>query len=217
MNRRIHKSKYLTVFALTCLIFIIGILVGSYFSNLKLAQVDSIGQELKTDTVSMELQYELIAENPCEYINSTLLADELWEMASKLDFMENKLGEKNLEVIELKEYYSLLEIRHWLFMKKTNKECEKDTLLILYFYTNEQDCPTCKEQGFILTWLRKNYDDVYIYAFDSSIDNVALNTLKRTHGITGTPAIVIDNDAYNKFLTKEDLEKLVKEKGFNKN
>jgi len=211
--QKINPVKYITVFAITTLVFIVGILVGNYFSNQKLQQIDEIGQDLKTDTVSMELQYDLIAENPCAHINSTPLADELYEMASKLDYMENRLGEDDTNVKALKEYYSLLELRHWLFMQKTNKECNQNSALILYFYTNEEDCSKCKEQGFILTWARRNYENVYVYSFDYSIENGALDTVKRLFDVQGTPAVVINKNPYNKFMTKDEIENILQEQG----
>lgn len=209
----IDKGKYLAVFAITTLIFIVGILIGNYFSSQKMDQIDYIGQDLKTDTVAMELQYDLIAEDPCAYVNSTPLADELYEMASKLDYMENRLGEDDRDVIELKEYYSLLEIRNWLFMKKTKKECNQTNALILFFYKNEEDCSDCKEQGFILTWVRRNYANVYVYSFDYAIENAALDTMKRIYSVEETPAVVIDGTTYNKFMTKDEIEDILIEKG----
>jgi hypothetical protein len=212
-KRKIDKGKYLAVLAVTTLVFIVGILLGNYFSSQKLAQIDHIGESLKTDTMAMELQYELIAEDPCPYVNSTPLAEELYEMASKLDYMENRLGEEDENVKDLKRYYSLLEIQHWLFMKKTNRECNASKSLILFFYTNEQDCSDCKEQGFILTWLRRNYADVYIYSFDNALQNAAIDTLKSMYNIEGTPATVVDGKTYNSFVTKDELQAMMDEKG----
>jgi hypothetical protein len=215
MNHRqkANPGKYLTVFAITTLVFIFGILVGNYFSSQKLEQIDDIGQQLKTDTTAMELQYELIAEDPCAHLNSTPLADELYEMASKLDYMENRLGSDDPNVLELKRYYSLLELRHWLFMKKTNKECNKTSALIMFFYKNEEDCDSCKEQGYILTWIRRNYKDVYVYSFDYTIQNAALDTLKKIYKIEGTPTVVIDKDTYNNFMSRAEIEQILQEKG----
>lgn len=215
MNRRqkVNKGKYLAVLAITLLIFISGILIGNYFSSQKLEQIEYLGQDLKTDTVAMELQYDLISQDPCSNVNSTLLADELHEMASKLDYMENRLGEDNIDVIDLKEYYSLLELRHWLFMRKTQKECFKNSSLILYFYTNDDDCSKCEEQGFILTWVRRNFEDVYVYSFDYTLDNAAVRTIKRMYGIEGTPAVVVDKDTYNEFMSKARMEEIMQEKG----
>lgn len=212
-KRKAEKSKYVTVFAITTLIFIVGILVGNYFSSQKLNQIDELGATLKTDTLAMELQYELVAENPCEYINSTPLAEELYEMSSKLDYMENRMGEGDQNVQDLKSYYSLLEIQHWLFMKKTNKECAQNSSLILFFYKNEDDCPQCKEQGFILTWMRRNYDDIYIYSFDYNLQNAAIDTLKSIYKVESTPAVVVDKDTYNRFMTKKELQDIMQEKG----
>jgi len=215
-RRKIDYMRYLTVFAITTLIFIAGIVIGNYFSTQKLEQVDYIGQDLKRDTMAMELQYELIAENPCGHINSTPLADELYDMASKLDYMENQLGEEDRDVIELKEYYSLLELRHWLFMQKTNKECNQNSSLIMFFYTNEYDCKKCKEQGFILTWIRKNYANVYVYSFDYAMKNTAMETVKKLFMVKGTPAVIIDKETYNRFMTKDELEQILQNNSLEK-
>ena len=212
-RQKIDPVKYITVFAITTLIFIAGILLGNHFSAQKMKQIDHIGQELKTSTAAMEIQYELIAENPCENLNATPLADQLYEMASKLDYMENRLGENDRSVLDLKEYYSLLEIRHWLFIQKTNKECNKTSANILFFYTNENDCKNCKEQGFILTWARRNYHDVYIYSFDTKIQNAALDTIKSMYDIRETPAVVINKNTYNRFVPKNDIQEILEELG----
>lgn len=212
-KRKLNVGKYLAVLAVTTLIFIVGIMIGDHFSSEKLNQIDRIGESLKTDTMAMELQYQLIAEDPCAYINSTPLADELYEMASKLGYMENRLGEKDENVKELKNYYSLLEMKHWLYMQKVEKECEQNTSDVLFFYNNEDECPTCKEQGFILTWMRRNYENIYIYSFDASIENAALDTLKDVTSVTGTPAIVINGETYNKFLTKQEIQVILETNG----
>lgn len=215
MNHRqkINPVKYITVFSITTLIFIVGILIGNYFSSQKMQQIDYIGQKLKTDTTAMEIQYDLIADNPCQDLNATPLADQLYEMASKLDYMENRLGENNRDVLSLKEYYSLLELRHWLFIQKTNKECNKTSANILFFYTNEDDCSKCKEQGFILTWMRRNYKDVNIYSFDYTIENAALDTLKRLYDVEGAPAIIVNKKTYNKFVSKNELQNMLESQG----
>lgn len=215
MNKRqkINPTKYITVFAITTLVFIVGILIGNYFAAQKMDQIDYIGQDLKTDTTAMEIQYELIAENPCQDLNATPLADQLYEMASKLDYMENRLGEDDRDVLSLKEYYSLLELRHWLFIQKTNKECNKTSANILFFYTNDDDCSDCKEQGFILTWVRRNYHDVYVYSFDSTIENAALDTLKRMYDVKGTPAVVVNKKTYNTFVSKNEIQNLLDSMG----
>lgn len=208
-RQKIDKPKYLTVLAITVLVFLIGILIGNYFAGIKITKLTDLGTKLKTDTVAMELKFDLLKEDPCGAVNSTKINDELYELATKLDYMENRLGEDDSNVIQLKEYYMLLELRNWMFMEKTNKECGLNRTLILYFYSNKKDCKTCEEQGFILTWLRKNYPNVYIYSFDINIDDAALSTIKNIFYIDSTPAIVINRKTYSKFMTKAELEDLI--------
>ena len=114
---RFDKMKYLAVFAITTLIFVIGFIFGSYTSQMKLGKLDQFEQELRSDTLSLELQYEIISENPCETINSSILTEELYELGSKLEHMENSMGIDDPDVIRLKDYYSILQLRHWLLMK----------------------------------------------------------------------------------------------------
>jgi hypothetical protein len=208
-SQKINGHKYLAVFALTTLIFIVGMFIGSYFSSEKLDKLDLMGQDLKTDAAAIELQYELLAEEPCKAINSTPLAEDLYELSAKLDYMENRLGDDDPTVLRIKEYYSLLEIRHWLFLQKTKEECMQDANLVLYFYSNEDDCKNCEEQGFILTWLRKNYPQVNVYSFDINLQNSALKTLKELFNVELTPTLVFDGQVYDKFMSKNELVELV--------
>jgi len=212
MSKDIAKTKYLAVFATTTLIFLIGILIGNQVTNAKVSKLDNIEQELRVDTMAIELQYLLLSEDPCKAPESTLLSEQLYQLGSRLRYMEDKYGADNPSVVRLKEYYSLLEIRHWLFLKKTKKECNKDYTFILYFYSKEKEnCPTCEEQGYVLTYLRENYPLVKVYSFDFGISNAALDTIKELYikEESELPIIIINNDVYYGFKDKGAIEKLI--------
>jgi len=209
MRQSISKTKYLAVFATTTLVFLIGLIIGNQISSFKLKNIDELTESLKIESMAIELQYLLVSEEPCLSFNSTSLSEELYEIGSRLDYMENRLGSNNPSVLHLKEYYSLLEIRHWLFMKKTRKECNRSTTLILYFYSNRGDCPRCEEQGYVLSYLHKKYPDLNIYSFDINIDNVALNTVKNVYKITESPAMIINDKAYTGFISSRKIEELL--------
>ncbi|MBN1386689.1 hypothetical protein JW968_07015 [Candidatus Woesearchaeota archaeon] len=203
-RKRVQKTKYLAVFATTTLIFLIGILVGNYFAGLKLETVDDIENQLKVDTLSTELQFDLFAELACENINSTPLINELHELGTKLDHMENILGKKSREVLHLKDYYSVLELRQWMLEKRINERCGKDSILILYFYSNDEDiCDDCEEQGFILTYIRKNFFNVNVYSFDVDSDNAAVDAVKTIYGVNSVPTIMINSQKFEGFTEKE--------------
>jgi glutaredoxin len=208
-RQKIKPGTFVAVFAITTLVFVAGILLGNFFAGKKLQQIDQLGQELKTDTAAIEIQYDILADDPCKSVNTTPLAEDLYILAEKLDYMENSLGEDNTDVRDLKRYYSILELRNWLFLKKTNRLCDDKKTLILYFYGTKDSCPKCEEQGFILTWVRKNYPHVYIYSFDYGLDNAALKAVKEIYGVKSTPAVVIGDKVFNRFMTKDEIMDVV--------
>ncbi len=212
MNRQqVSKTKYLAVFATTTLIFIIGIMIGNYVSASKMKNLDNLENQLRADTMAAELQYLLLSENPCIAQESVALSEELYGLGSKLSYMEDRLGAVDPSVVRMKEYYSLLEIRHWLFLKKTRLECNKNHTLILYFYSKEKEnCPDCEEQGYVLTYLREKYPGVKVYSFDFETRNAALDTVKEIYlKEQGLPILIINDQTYYGFKNKEAMEKII--------
>lgn len=204
-RKKIQFSKYITAFAITLLVFIAGVTLGSYNDRKKLAIVDDLEQDIKMNTMGTEIQYLLMTDSPCTFVNSTQMAIELGNLGSKLTFMESQLGTDDKRVLELKEYYHLLELRHWLFLKNAKKECNKNFELMLYFYSNEGDCRDCEEQGHVLTYVHKKNPLFNIYSFDVNIDNPALNTLKERYNIRTTPTVVINETIHEGFMSTDEV------------
>ena len=152
-RKEFQTSKYLAAFAISLLIFLFGIYIGGYNNKVKLDSLQDLEDDLRISTLGTELQYELVAEDPCKAIDSELFTDKLADMGSKLTNMESELGKDSYAVIKLKEEYSLLEIRQYLFLKKAQRECSNKKDFILYFYSNAGDCSMCEEHGFVLIYL----------------------------------------------------------------
>lgn len=203
-----QKSNYLAALALTLLVFGTGILLGNHFSTSKLNQIEGLQQELNAQTLGAELQTLLLTEFPCSSFNSTI-TEELFDVGSKLDYMEGQLGKTNKEVLTLKEYYSLLEIRHWMLLKLAKERCGTEYNLVLYFYSNLGDCDECEQQGYVLSTLHKKYPYLNIYSFDANIHNPALETVKTIFGIHRVPALVINNQVHTGFKDKNEIETLL--------
>lgn len=215
MKKELNFTKYLAVFSLTVLIFIIGMIIGNYFSSQKLSQISTMQEDLRTQTLGFELQYELIAQDPCLNSDYAIFTEELYTIGSRLDYMESSMGKDNLEVKKLKEYYHLLEIRHWLFLQEAEAKCSKHFDNILYFYSNAGDCPACEYQGYVLDYLHKGYPNLSIFSFDYNINNPALNILKQRFAVLETPTLIIDDTAYPGFKNREDVEALLFGNGTN--
>lgn len=207
MAKRADSVKYVAAISIATLIFFTGLVLGNFTANQKIDQLDKFEQQLRADSLALELQYDILSESPCGAINQSTLTDELYELGSKLTFMENSLGIDDPDVIRLKEYYSTLQIRHWLLAKQEKEECNPDIHLIMYFYSNEENgCEKCDEQGYALTYLRKDNQNIRTYAFDNEIDNVALNTLKQIYFESNEfPVLVLNEKTHHGFLDAQQM------------
>lgn len=212
MSRKFPKMKFVAVFALTTLIFVIGILIGSFITNQKLNKLDELEQGLKSDVLDLETQFLIFNEDPC-YIDLAPLTNQLYDVGSRLDYMENRLGEDNKDIIAIKNYYFLLELRHWLIIKKDSEKCSNKRIPIIYFYANSKSCKSCKEQGFILDYIKRKYNNVYIYSFDIDLGGSSLNGIKKIYNVESAPTIIIGDEAYHQFMTKDTIETVLSEYG----
>ncbi len=206
-SRTINKQRYLSVFAITTLIFISGILLGNHFSNNKISELSEMTERIQLNTLSAELQFLIVSKEPCRLLNESDLSNELHSIGSKLEFMENELGTDNKKVLSLKEYYQLLELRHWLLLKQAHEKCNQNFDLIMYFYTNKRECDRCREQGGVLTYLRQKNQKLSIYSFDDELENPAMRTVKELYGVKGSmPTLIINEQAYEGFMDSAQIE-----------
>ncbi|HLD05035.1 MAG TPA: hypothetical protein VJG90_04935 [Candidatus Nanoarchaeia archaeon] len=208
-RKKLRTRRYIIVFFLTTAVFVLGLIIGSYNTEKKLSNLVTLQEDLKTHTLDAEMQYSLLAQDPCSYVNVTSLTDELYDISLRLDYMENVLGTDNEDVIRLKQYYSLLELRHWGFLKKVNKECGRNDTLVLYFYSNQGDCSQCEQQGFILSYLRKIYPNLYVYSFDINLKSNALDVIKRRYKVHPAPFIILNEIPHTGFIDKDELQALI--------
>lgn len=210
-RREVKKIKYFVVFIITTLVFLVGVWAGQIIVNYRFGNLEKAQMDLRTQTATLETQYLLIAQNPCFLLESTKLDQELYEMGEKLSHMEQTYGKNSEDVKGLKEYYSLLELRHWLFLEQIKTKCEKkDFTIILYFYSNLGDCEKCSDQGYILTFLREKYPNLKIYSFDVNIDNPALDWIRDSYRIKETPTLIINGEKHVGFIDEAEIIDIIK-------
>ena len=189
-------KKYLVVFIITLAIFITAFSVSNYFNNKRIAQVQDIADKISIDLLSSETQFSLLAESSCKDISeATTLSGELNSLAEKLTYTENELGSNSEEVLRLKRYYSLLQIKDFLLTKRISEKCGIKPVVILYFYSKAEDCKECSKTADVLTYLRGTYPAVRVYSFDYNFDLGAIKTMISIFKVKNTlPAIVVDDE-----------------------
>jgi len=200
-------KKYVIVLFITSTIFITGLWFSNYLNNKKINQLKSIESTISLDLMSSETQFSLLEELSCKDVSTTVLSSELNSLADKISYSENNIGTENVDVISLKKYYSLLEIKDYLLMKKITERCGQKSIFILYFYKND-DCDDCTKQGYVLTSLRETYPNLRVYSFDYNLDLSAIKAMTSIYKVKGDmPAIVINGKVYNGLKTVEEIEK----------
>ncbi len=212
MESDINWRKYIFSFLITAIIFATAIFLSNYFANKKLAEIRNIQDKIAIDILSSETQFSLLEESSCKDLGTGSLSTELGTLEDKLAYTENQRGHDDPEVLTLKRYYSLLEIKDYLLMNKINEKCKKTPVSILYFYSTDESCSDCEREGYVLTHLRETYPELRVYSFDYNIDLSAVKTLISVNKLKNElPAVVIKDKVYYGFQSVEDLEKVMPE------
>jgi hypothetical protein len=200
----------LIALGITVLLFATVLYAVDYLNKARIAELGSIEDKISIDTLSLETQFDLLAEASCKDLSQgSVLSGELNDLAERLSYTEERLGATNAEVIKLKRQYTLLEIKDYLLMKRLSKECANvKPVFVLYFYSNAGDCKDCAEAGFALSYLRQTYPGLRVYSFDYNLDLGALKTLNGVLNIKPPlPAYVINGKSLSGIASAKEIEK----------
>lgn len=215
MEIKIEKfnwKNYFFTFLITIIIFFTAFFFSNHFNQKKITDIRVIQDKIAIDILASEINFSLLAETTCKSTSNSILSSELSSLAEKLSYMENSLGVSNPQVLELKKYYSLLEIKDYLLMKKINEKCNFKPNVIFYFYSNKGDCDECVKTGYVLSHFGEKYPQLRIYSFDFNLGLSAVRTLIAMNGIKNKlPAIMVNNQIYYGFKDMEEIEKLLPE------
>jgi len=208
-------KKYAYTFLITAIIFVTAIYVSSYFSQRKINEIKDIESSISVDILASETQFSLLSELSCKQISSGFLSKELATLGDKLSYTEENRGSDDEEVINLKKYYSLLQIKDFILMQKIQERCgtlaTENRPSIMYFYSNiKNDCQDCQKEGFVLTRLRQEYPELRVYAFDYNLDLSALQTLISIYSIKDEqPTLLINDKVHYGFKSIDDIKEIL--------
>ncbi len=207
-------KKYILVFIITAAIFGTAFYLASRINQARIADIRFAQESVSIDILSSETQYELLGNLDCKTISqNSILSSELNSLASRLSVAENNLGAHNIEVIQLKKQYLLLEIKDYLLMEQVSQKCHIKPVFVLYFYSNAGNCQDCSRTGDVLTYLRQQYPGLRVYSFDYNLNLSAVHTLISLRNLSGQlPAFIInDRPPVYGFKTLEEMQNLIPE------
>lgn len=212
-GKKLNWKKQLFVFFITIIIFGAGFALSNFLAEQRMQEVSGMQNDLRIDILSLETQFSILTQAPCENLNESTLTEELYNISRRLATMGTTLGRDNPEFIRLKKFYSILEIKHWLLLKRAAKDCDLNMASVIYFYKEKSECSKCEDQGYILTYFRKEYpEQLRVYSFDYGLDLSALEALKSTYSLKeNLPIIIINDEPFYGFKTKKELENILSE------
>src|SRR3989338_8149699 len=118
-KRSARWSTYAVAFVITSVIFATALFASDYFNNRRIAEIRETQENISIDILSLETQFDLITQRSCDGITeSTILPSELRILAERLSYMESQRNSPKEEVLRLKRFYSLLQIKDILLMKE---------------------------------------------------------------------------------------------------
>jgi len=122
---------------------------------------------------------------------------------------QSQINQQDYDLIE--RSYLIDNLKYWLLASETKKQCGEDYVTILYFFS-EKNCPSCPDQGVILTYYKKMYEEkllVFPINLDMESEEASLGILKNIYNITKLPSITVEDKKYEGVVSKDDLGKII--------
>ena len=211
--RSLSREKYVIAGAITLGIFLLGLFLGLAIEGKRVNYIESVSRMQNLDFSSLQLQYafidQLSQEKNCLAVQKTF-EENINNLESTRIRLENfnrdaTLNKNELDI--LKNEYTLAQIRYWLLAERTRKLCGSDLVSILYFFSDDNECPDCEKQAFVLTYLKKKFKDkLLIFSFDSKFeDEPMIPLLIKTYNVSAYPTIVVEGKPKSRFQDKDTI------------
>lgn len=203
-KRSISKDKYIIAAIATTIIFVLGVLLGLVMENERTRYIENKYSDQELDFRSSQLQYEYLTllekKENCPAIYETLYTnlDDLEKTRVRLETYTNDATLSKTEFELLEREYFLAEVRYWLLATKAKELCAHDVVPILSFYSNEEECPKCDEQSFVLNYMKKALGEkLLIFSFNvKTVGEPIIDILKTAYNVTEYPSIVVNEELY---------------------
>ncbi len=215
---RSRKTAYIIAALMAFIIYFSGIFTGLYVQENTFRYTEEKVKSLQNRLENIQLEYMYLStmgqETGCDFLSVLVekTNNEVWSIGKELVALENENpGDERIE--ELKKDYSLLSVRAWILNSHINQKCEKESKILLYFYS--VPCPDCIAQGNVLDNLRENVykDKLKVFVLNIDSEEPIVEVLKETHKIKTTPAIVIWNNTYEGLIGEDELKNIIEKSG----
>ena len=187
-----YFGKLILAFILGTLIFCSVFLLGYTISYYKMQATALVQEDLRYQLLSMTVSEELLNDS-CKSFDPLRFSDERTRVGAIISLLEERLGKTNIQVLEQKKTYSILEATNFLYIKKHNDKCNNPVPIILFFYSNKEPYKTeAGRMGYMLTTLSNQMPNLMVYSFDYDLDSDLISLLKENYNVTSPNNLVIN-------------------------
>lgn len=214
--RKISKDKYVVAGIITFLIFSLGLTLGFILEDHRYSLIEEINSEQEVKYLSLQLQYlylnSLSNTNNCAVLSTTLketikdLSESLSNVVSYEE--EKKISDQRKQIVMRR--YIIDNLRYFLLADQSKEKCNLNIVPIIYFYAT--DCPSCPNQGTILSYYKKIFGDqvlVFPINLDLKGEEPMIEIIMSQYNVTKYPTLVVENQKYEGVIDKESMLKII--------
>lgn len=209
VDRKIQWRYVGIAFILTAIMFVGILFLGQELSKYKVDNLENEISQLETDqrsTSVTRLLADSLGERDCsaQRILAQQNIEELYRVREKVvqHHQSSKISSPRFE--QLKKKYLLSTLENYIKQQNLEENCNSTKIEVLYFHTDS--CDKCQGQGKMLTKFRKRYDQkMLVYPLDSDYDLEAINFLESYYQISEYPAIVVEDEVFQGFTSRQVL------------
>jgi len=198
---------------ITLIIFMVGGLLGYSLntekSNLLSEQTHHIDVDMQNIQLSLLYMNALGPSHSCGVLNTEVAraTGKLNELGKRLQSYQDA-EDFGTDFQMLKDDYSFLELRTWLFYHQLRENCSTDTVDVVYFYSSH-NCEGCIGQGKILDNLKRKLGDrLLVFSLDTEWDQPIMKAFMADFNVTSAPALVVNGQEHG-YLEESEFKQVV--------
>lgn len=213
-----QKYAFLNALILAIFIFVLGIAIGYWIENSRLAKIETLYSQTELNLLDIQSLPNLPSlNNSCELAiqENINFGDKIYEEAKLLKEYED--AERISDEIKNQHYKSdLLRVFFWINSVKIKNQCKASYHNILYFYEYENPSieTRAKQSVFsnILAEVKaKEGDNVMLIPIAGDINFSSIKLLRENYNIGVLPTIMIDEKIkITELSSAEEIESLLK-------
>ncbi|MCX6815954.1 MAG: hypothetical protein NT120_03820 [Candidatus Aenigmarchaeota archaeon] len=216
-----QKDAIVVAFALTTVVFVIGIFIGFWLDS---ARVEDVSKNLLildnqgSDARLQNIYYQMFGSSSsfCEAALEQNLKfnEQIYQTGIQLDRTE-MANRFDPNIRQEKTRYALLQTQFWFNAISIKNKCNANYSTMVYFYKNLNNSDVSDKQKvqstINLEMKEKCGPNLMLVVLPIDLNITTINAIKQSYGINETPSLLINENTVLRGLTpRTEIEKYIK-------